>query len=317
MTFLLRYRGLLLAPLLVLPGAQKVGEIKIKVCILACCLDKYLIEVIILKKKSEKMKRFLLLLLSISIITMYFIDCQKNNGTENGDTLYKPNVSYEVCNDSTLRLFWNAITNAEGYYIYADGNLIYSTTDNTFDLIIPAAMVEVSAFAGSYEGEKTLVDCSPVVASNITVWGNSDPDTSHPSGFGFAGNGTAIAYAISNPANEYYIDYYFNDHDYTPINILRWPNINEYNTSANSGLSNFDNLKIAEAPSGSYSTHSPLIEYMVYSLWIDPNANGWDSTYDHFGKMRVKSIIGSNAPYTVTIKCAYQLIPGLRWVVTQ
>jgi len=238
-------------------------------------------------------------------------------------SLEKPSVSYEVLDDgSTLKLFWAAIANADGYYIYADGNRIYSTTGNQYDATTAAAIYEVSAYAGATESESDTIDCTPIVTTNITLWGNSDPSPDHPSGLGFMSDGIAITYSIGEQTNWSYIDYYLKDDIFDPIRIVS-PNYsvpplnNENNTSLNSGLTNFNELEIADAPNASYISTNSLYEYHVYSLWMDQNNNGWDNTVDHFGKVRVESIIGYNAPYTVEITVAYQLIPGLRWLVTQ
>lgn len=236
-------------------------------------------------------------------------------------SLDKPSVSYEVLYDGgTLKLFWAAIANADGYYIYADGNRIYSTTGNQYDATTAAAIYEVSAYAGATESESDTIDCTPIVTTNITLWGNSDPNPDHPSGLGFLSDGSAVALPVSDSANWPNLDYYIDDFNYNNP-TLESPNIayynNENNTGVNSGLLIFDSLTMAESSSGNYSIHTTLHEFNVYSLWIDPNFNGWDNTVDHFGKMKVESIAGSSAPYMVEITVAYQLIPGLRWLVTQ
>jgi len=236
-------------------------------------------------------------------------------------SLNKPTVSYEVRdNGGTLYLFWAAVVNAEGYFIYADSQQIFSTTTNEYSATVPAGLYEVSAYAGSFESERDSIDCKPVITASITVYGNSDPSPLHPSGIGFISSGSCNTYAISDTANWPYIDYYFKDDTFDPVRIVS-PNYpvpplnNENNTSSNSGLNIFDSLSIADAP-GAYASTMSLYEYNVYSLWIDPNDNGWDNTVDHFAKMRVESIVGSSPPYIVNIKLAYQLIPGLRWLAT-
>ena len=86
---------------------------------------------------------------------------------------------------------------------------------------------------------------------------------------------------------------------------------NEVNSTANSGITDFDGLNIADGP-GVYTTQTDIVLNSVYSFWIDPTNNGWDNTTDHFGKIKVIGINGTR----VTMKLAYQPIPGLRWLVT-
>lgn len=236
-------------------------------------------------------------------------------------SLNKPTVSYEVRdNGGTLYLFWATVVNAEGYFIYADSQQIFSTTTNEYSATVPAGLYEVSAYAGTFESERDSIDCKPVITTSITVYGNSDPNPAHPSGIGFQSSGNCVTLALGDSTNWPSIDFYFKDNTFDPIRIASpdtaIPPFNtEHNTSVNSALTLFDSLKIADAP-GTYSSTTPLYEYNVYSLWIDPNDNGWDNVVDHFVKMRVESITGSSPPYIINIRLAYQLIPGLRWLVT-
>jgi len=50
----------------------------------------------------------------------------------------------------------------------------------------------------------------------------------------------------------------------------------------------------------------------VYSLWIDPTNNG-SSLDDHFGKAKIESIQN----HRVVMTLGYQLIGGLRWLISQ
>jgi hypothetical protein len=160
-----------------------------------------------------------------------------------------------------------------------------------------------------------------VETANVTVYGNSDPAPDHPSGIGFTSSGTCIPLALSDPANHPDIDFYFDDTNFMQLTIvspgdhLPNPYNTEENTTAASGT-DYDALEIA-ADLGNYNTQRTMSQGAVLSYWIDPDANGWGDTNDYFGKMKIESITGGAAPYTAVITCAYQMIPGLRWVVTQ
>ncbi len=230
-----------------------------------------------------------------------------------------PVVEYTVTSTgATLRLTWDDVADADGYYIYADDAIIDTideATTTTYDATTPAAVYAVSAYAGEEESDLTEVDCAPVITLSIDVYGNTDPDTLHPSGFGFNTAGTAVAYSLRNTANHPLIDYYINStvspmefwspHHHDP------PYNNEVNVTKNSGSTTFDDLDIADAPGG-YTSQTDIVSSAVYYFWIDPTDNGWDNATDYFGKIKVEAIDGLK----VTMKFAFQPIAGLRWCVT-
>jgi len=237
-----------------------------------------------------------------------------------GSSLTTPSVSYEVQNyGMILHLYWVAIPTADGYYIYADGNRVYSTTSNSYDASSPAIYYAISAYRGTAESQQDTVDCSLVVTSNINVWGWTDPDPNHPSGMGFDVNGVAVALSTSDSINRPYIDYYFDDGNYPELTMVS-PHVHNYNNkvdrSVNSGLTDFHALTIADS-TNNYYIENTLVSNAVYALWMDPNNNGWDPMVDHFAKMKVVAIYGSSAPYQAVLTFAFQRIHGLRWLVTQ
>jgi hypothetical protein len=252
-----------------------------------------------------------LLILSFAIIAVVML-----TGCEESVTLDTPDVDYTVTDEgATLSLSWIEITDADGYIIYADGDSIDEVTTTAYDATVPAAEYEVTAYAGEDESNPATIDCAPVITTGLEVWGNTDPDTAHPSGFGFNTSGTAVAYALSNSANHPLIDFYINSavspmefwspHHHSP------PYNDEVNAMANSGTTDFDAFDIADAPGG-YLTQEDIAANAVYSFWIDPTNNGWDDATDYFGKLQVEGING----LLVTMQVAFQPISGLRWCVT-
>lgn len=241
-------------------------------------------------------------------------------GCGNG-VLETPDVDYVVADSgATLRLSWTEIADADGYYIYADGAVIDTVTTITYDATTPAAVYGVSAYAGEDKSGIDEVDCTPVATSNINVYGNSDPAANRHSGIGFIANGNCVTIDLGEPSNHYAIDFYFDDSIFNYLTIVSpndhqpTPYNSDYNTTAESGI-DYDELNIA-ADLGNYDTPRELSENLVLSFWIDPDHNDWDATDDHFGKMRIENISGMTAPYSAIITAAYQLIPGLQWVVT-
>jgi len=236
-----------------------------------------------------------------------------------------PNVTYTVTdNGATLALDWDEITDADGYYIYADGAVIDSIDDpavTTYDATVPAQVYGVSAYNVDDESATDDVDCTPVETANLTVYGNSDPAPDHPSGIGFTATGTCVPLPLSEPTNHPDIDFYFDDANFAMLTIVSpsdhqpTPYNDEENATAASGT-DYDALEIA-ADLGNYLTQRTLAANAVLSFWIDPDADLWGNVNDHFGKIKIVSITGAAAPYTAVINCAYQPIAGLRWVVTQ
>ena len=238
----------------------------------------------------------------------------------NGVTLDAPDVDYTVTDDgATLALDWIAIADADGYYIYADGEVVDTLDDPetiTYDADVPAAEYSVSAFAGEDESALTDIDCAPVVTSNVTVYGLSDPDTAHPSGLSFTSSGTAVPLSVKQ-SNYLDLDYIFDDLNFATLtlaspNAYSPPYNAEKNMSVDAGVTDFDAIDIADAPGG-YTTQTTLAANAVYSLFMDQDDDNWDTDSDYFGKMKVESISGS----TVVITVAYQTMTGLRWVFTQ
>lgn len=237
-------------------------------------------------------------------------------GCEGEVTLDSPDATYTVIDQgATIRFTWPAVTDAEGYYVYYDG-AVADTLDSatlTYDADVPAALVEITAYSGADESAPYELDCAPVITLSLDVWGNTDPSSDHPSGFGFNSSGTAVAYALADTANWPFIDYYIRS-SVTPMEFMSPHHANyndEVNTTQNSGQTDFDAIDIVAAP-GNYTSPTAIASGAVYYFWIDPTDNGWDDATDNFGKIKVEAIDGLK----VTMKLAYQTIAGLRWCVT-
>lgn len=226
----------------------------------------------------------------------------------------KPTVTAAaIDNGAKLRLTWTAVLDATGYEIKA-GDSTWTTTLYAFDVAIPVKRIEVRATNGDTKSGPAVIDCGVIETSNFEVYGISDPDTTHRSGFGFNANGNAISYSLTS-GNYPSIDFYLEDVQ-LPMSLVNagvggrgWNA--KGNASKDAGVTNYDNLKIADGPGTAYSTQTQLAQGGLYSLWLDPTNDGWTATDDHFAKLSVISIQGAK----VTCKIGYQKIPGLRWLV--
>ena len=242
---------------------------------------------------------------------MVFFGCEKT------PTLEAPNVSYTVSpSDSggTLELSWDEVTDADGYIIYADGAVIDTVTTISYDATTPAALYEVSAYAGDQESDKDQIDCGAVETASLIVYGSGDTASTHPSGFGFNASHVAVAYAISDSTNWPYIDYWIHSVS-SSVQEFASPSQagynSEVNTTQNSQQTNYDAVTICAKP-GNYTAPTTINANAVYYFWIDPNDDGWGASNDYFGKIQVLGVNG----YQITLKIAYQPIAGLRWCVT-
>ena len=229
-------------------------------------------------------------------------------------TLLTPTVSYTPVNEgANLHLTWLAVTDATGYNVYVDGvkTEIPSGT-YSFDVTGPAKLIQVSAIAASSEGDKWSLTTTVKKTANVTVYTRDDVQQINHA-FYLDTTGTAVAIPLSRPSD---IDFVL-DTSQTITNIeLRSPDSYDpkYNTKSNSSAvaseTNLNDLKIAPAP-GVYSAVRSISLDGIYSLWLDPGANGW-SADDHVAKIKVEGISGTAVTFTVE----YQKIPGLRWLMS-
>lgn len=227
-------------------------------------------------------------------------------------TLEKPSVTYAaIDNGASIRLSWTAVSGATGYNVYLDGTKNAVTSGSyTYDVTTPSEKIEVSATAGSDESDKWSLSTLVEQTASFIVY--STKDVGQPNhAFYFNSTGTALPIPLDQAAN---IDFVA---DTTGIDIeLRSPDSYspvynaKDNSTANSTVTNFADLKVAAAP-GNYNTVRTISNNAVYSFWIDPVNNGWDVT-DHFGKLKIEGISGT----AVTMTSGYQVVGGLRWVIS-
>jgi len=231
-------------------------------------------------------------------------------------TLDKPKVDWTVKDQGgTLKLSWDAVTDAEGYKVYFDGNSTADTTltATSIEITDPKKSIKVEAYNGTETNDSTIV-LTVVTTATLAVHGLSVVGTDNSFGFNTT-TGTGIAVDVSS-GTAADADFIMEDRDPDPMSFWgpsAYPS--PVNTKGNAsvvatGITDFNALKTAPAP-GSYNTETQISQNAVYSLWIDVTNNNW-SLDDHFGKAQVVSISGA----AVTLKLGYQMIPGLRWVVS-
>jgi hypothetical protein len=256
--------------------------------------------------QKKQMMKYLSALLGALLLQV--VSCHPPSALE------KPVVSYAAVDSGVkLHLEWTAVTNAVEYHVYVDGfkNVVVSGT-YSFDVTGPAKLIQVSAASASGEGDKWSLTTAVKKTSSVTVYTTADPQqTNHA--FYFDTAGVAVAIPLTRPLD---IDFTLDTSQTVSNIVLRSPDsyASKYNTKANSSadasMTSFDDLKIAAA-SGVYDKVRPISVDSVYSLWLDPGANGW-SADDHFGKIKFEAVSGT----ALTLTVGYQKVPGLRWLMS-
>jgi hypothetical protein len=233
-------------------------------------------------------------------------------GCESSTAPDQPTVTYTVIsNGDGLDLSWDADANADGFIIYHDGVAVDTVVGTSYTDTDPCKVVGVTAYAGSEESAADEIDCTPATTTSLTIYGLGDADTTHFSGLYFnATSGTALT-ASAKAANAPTIEYVFDDLNYATMTLVNsgyiWPTNNKVNTSGADGT-DFD--AVTKCLLTGYSEVTTLGINSVYDLWIS-NSQTWTDT-DHYGKVKIEGITG----HVATITVAYQLIGGLRWIVT-
>jgi len=231
-------------------------------------------------------------------------------------TLDKPKVDWTVKDQGgTLKLTWDAVTDAEGYKVYFDGNSTADTTltATSIEITDPKKSIKVEAYNGTETNDSTIV-LTIVTTATVNVHGVSAGGTD--GGFGFnVTTGAAVPVDVSSGISadaDFIMEDVLAAMSFFSPNAYTVPYNAKDNASAVAAGTVYNDHKIAPPP-GSYPNGNEvqISQNAIYSLWIDRTADGY-SLDDHFGKAQVTSISGA----AVTLKLGYQMIPGLRWVVS-
>ncbi len=255
------------------------------------------------------MKRFISIVVVLWTVT-YFAGC------DGGGEVATPNARIVsiLDNGGGVRFEWDPVDGADGYRVYVDGVMQYEGENTYFEWTKVAKEIKVVAYAGDKESFPKTFDFTPVI-SEIKIYPLSDPDTTHPSGFYFdASTGEAKEKSAKYPEECDYIldDVHFAELTLTGPQGLQPPFNNENNTVSDLTNADFDSSNCAVAPGGYYNYTAVGTNNTMY-LWITDDT-AWDDK-DHFAKIYFPSSPDPDGGYTV--KIAYQLQGGLRWLKTK
>jgi len=228
----------------------------------------------------------------------------------------KPAVALEAINTgAALRLCWTAVVNAKSYEVKTDDST-YTTTSLSFDVTTPTAIIEVRAVNGNNKSDPATIECRVVQTASLMLYGISDPDPNHPSGLAFAVDGSAIALSLADD-NKAWLDFVCDDQNVSPVGFVNagdygWPQNSEINTLMDAGTTDYD--AFVEAAASGYVPQLVISANAVYAIWLS-NSVTW-TTSDHFCKAKIIAIEDVGGAKKVTCNVGYQLIGGLRWLMT-
>ena len=245
--------------------------------------------------------------------------------SEETEVLPPENLQYAVTSDgSGLSLTWDAVTDADGYRVYVDDDLIYEGTSTSYTVTNVGKEIGVSAYKGNLESDRVTINVAPV-SSDITIYERSSTGYS---AMGWNSDGVAVSYSLLDTAN--YSNFHIYLDDFTPNQVVpaqihfvapsynsQGDAFNDIETGFKVALtSNLDSITIADPVGSGYVspyTQDPLVVNTVYHIWIDTQPYGELNTGDHFAKVKVLSIGTDGA---VQLQCVYQRISMLRWLPT-
>lgn len=143
----------------------------------------------------------------------------------------------------------------------------------------------------------------------VEVHATDHPNPDDPAGFGFAEDGIAIAYDLSDTTTWPYVDFFIVDFGGGSLAIagpeVHEPPLNDRMNGVTDPLRiSYEDLNLA--PSDGYYTYSDIMTGGVYALWI-----GVYEADAHYAKLRVMDVDG----FKVTLKLACQTVAKLRWLV--
>ena len=246
------------------------------------------------------MKKYLMIGVGIILIGIYFYGCPK------GEVPETPNVHTVkvIQNGGGLRFEWDAVENADGYRVYADGVKKYEGTNLYYELTDPAMEVEIVAYNDEGESDPWTLDLTPKATLSVKVYDALDPDPNHPSYVEFV-NGVATPRNANYKQQAWMLFY----RDSVSTNSHNNPNV-DAGFSAISG--SIDDAKIAPGV-GNYITRDKAIEGSAYYIWFDFEPINEMGEEDYFAKMKIKAKSG----YEYTVDFYFQTFKGLRWLKTK
>jgi hypothetical protein len=264
-------------------------------------------------------------------ISVFLASCEQENDNDNDDDttevkiLPVENLQYQVIEDydmkqgGALHLTWEKPDSSQPdeYSVWVDGVSQVPVKETEDYVFIPCEQIEVFAVYGDEKSDPKALEFD-AIESYFELW--TIDDTTHPNGFAFTDYGTPVAYSAHNKENWPHFDFYL---EYvngklvlaSPNSFLPAP-LNEKDNGISAEDEIYDDIEIVfPVEEGNYLNIQEIRINKCYGLWIDTGNNGY-SLDDHFAVVFVDMINPEGNGCKVEMKIKYQMIPGLRWVVT-
>ena len=254
----------------------------------------------------------LLTFLGIFSLAVFFFGCEEE--PTDLDTLAPPtNLALAVAGSDSLslELSWDASTDTvDGYLVYFEGDVIDTVTAITYT-DTPTALGEykIKAYKGSKLSDPVTESSELVEDINQgEVYWTGDSDPAHPSGYGWASDGTGSTYCLTTGkgwTNTDKVDFVLDYYDKKSTLIIFNPHDSGSGDGFNSAFNHTTGVAhdiswtydIAEAPVG-YGNFKDVVDGGTYVLWVH-------------GKYYVKMTVTATAT-DITFKYGFQKIAGFR-----
>ncbi len=224
----------------------------------------------------------------------------------NPSGLVPPSVTTSITSDQGgVKFEWDAVTDADGYIVKYNGKAD-TITATSYTVTAPTNEVEITAYNDNGESNPYKFDCGAKETQNVKWYTRADTDPGHPSGLGFDNSGNAVTISYVN-GDHHDIDFVA-DNDNTIAGIQAVDNSIGY-SNAVAYNSSWDYNKMDIAPSTGYTSYDDVVNGGTFALLRDHN--GTKDTEDHFAKLLVSGVAGTEW----TVQVTYQPIGGLRWLV--
>ncbi len=212
-----------------------------------------------------------------------------------------------VNNGYAVKLQWDAVADADGYYLY-QGNVAVDTIedkDSTAIVVTVNDIYKVRAYKGDLLSDPTNpVDLRPVQTDNVVLYDAlAYSDTTHPSGAGWDNNGNLLVYPLTghcDVVDMFYVNGLIKGIQESTSSCPNSPDSTFFEI-ANVRYEDLDSI-VVEPAVGSV----PATVNAVYAVKVV--AGG----HDYYGKIKVVSV--NNTEHSVTLSGALQLLEGYKRV---
>ncbi len=229
--------------------------------------------------------------------------------TEENEYLESPGTltATVVNNGYAVQLNWDAVADADGYYVY-QGNVAVDTIDDkdsTTIIVTVNDVYSVRAYKGDLLSDPTnSVDLRPVQTDNVVIYDAlAYSDTTHPSGAGWDENGNLLVYPLTghcDVVDMFYVNNLIKGIQQSTTSCPNSPD-STFFALTNARYEDLDSIAVEPA-----TGEVPATVNAVYAVKVVT------SGHVYYGKIKVVSV--NNTEHSVTLSGALQLLEGYKRV---